>query len=283
MADYRLLIGDPSYSSWSLRGWLAFTIAHIPVNLEITRFYEPGFTEDVKAFYPAKTVPAVVCSDGSVWTDSLAIIEELASRHPEAELLPNDPVQRATARSLMAEMHSGFSALRSACPMNTRTAYSNVPVSEAVQDDLNRLEQLWSQRNSLWLFGPYSAADACFAPVAARIASYNLPVSEAAQAYVDAHLNSVPFRQFRALGLTFDPQATYIRDFPEVAWPGPSPLPALATNRTDSVNKTCPYSGKPVRYYLEFDSKVYGFCNARCRDKTMFDPEAWPDFIAITA
>ena len=283
MADYRLLIGDPSYSSWSLRGWLAFTIAQIPVDLEITRFYEPGFTEDLKAFYPARTVPAVICSDGSLWTDSLAIIEELASRHPEAGLLPDDPIQRATARSLMAEMHSGFSALRSTCPMNTRTAYTEAPVTEAVLEDLNRLEQLWSQRDGLWLFGPYTAADAYFAPVAARIAGYSLPVSESTQAYIDAHLKSVPFRQFRALGLTFDQQKTYIRDVPEIAWPGPTPLTARATNRSGSVNKTCPYSGKPVSHYMEFDDNIYGFCNSRCRDKTVFDPEAWPEFMSLVA
>ena len=84
MSDYTLLIGDPSYSSWSLRGWLAFQMANIPAKIQITRFYEPGFFEDLKPFHPAKTVPVVLCSDGSVWTDSLAIIEELATRHPQA-------------------------------------------------------------------------------------------------------------------------------------------------------------------------------------------------------
>ena len=145
-SDYTLLIGDPSYSSWSLRGWLAFSLGNIPVNLRITRFYQPGFAKDLEPFYPAKTVPAVLCSDGSVWTDSLAIIEELATRHPQSGLLPEDPAQRATARSLMAEMHSGFVALRSECPMNTRTAYAEPTVSAAVKEDLARLELLLSHR-----------------------------------------------------------------------------------------------------------------------------------------
>lgn len=281
-SNYTLLIGDPSYSSWSLRGWLAFSLGNIPVNLRITRFYQPGFAEDLEPFYPAKTVPAVLCSDGSVWTDSLAIIEELATRHPQSGLLPDNPRDRATARSLMAEMHSGFMALRSECPMNTRTAYTETPFSAEVKKDLDRLERLWSARSGKWLFGPYSAADAYFAPVAARIAGYSLPVSDQAQAYVDAHLDSIYFRQFRALGLTFDQQITYVRDFPEKPWPGPAPLKAKATNRTDSVNKVCPYSGKAVHEFLEFNGKIYGFCNPRCRDKTVIDPEAWPAFMALT-
>lgn len=279
--DYTLLIGDPSYSSWSLRGWLAFSLANIPVNLQITRFYEPGFAQDLKPFYPAKTVPAVLCTDGSVWTDSLAIIEELASRHPQSGLLPDNPAERAAARSLMAEMHSGFLALRSDCPMNTRTAYTQTPVSAAVKEDLDRLESLWSKRSGTWLFGAYSAVDAYFAPVAARIAGYSLPVSEQAQTYVDAHLRSTNFRQFRALGLTFDEQSTYRRDYHKKPWPGPAPLEAQATSRTDSVNKACPYSGKAVHDFLEFKGKVYGFCNPRCRDKTVIDPEAWPAFMAL--
>ena len=282
-SDYTLLIGDPSYSSWSLRGWLAFSLGNIPVNLRITRFYQPGFAKDLEPFYPAKTVPAVLCSDGSVWTDSLAIIEELATRHPQSGLLPEDPAQRATARSLMAEMHSGFVALRSECPMNTRTAYAEPTVSAAVKEDLARLELLWSHRKGTWLFDTYSAVDAYFAPVAARIAGYSLPVSEQTQAYVDAHLHSVYLRQFRALGLSFDEQSTYRRDYREKPWPGPTPLQARATSRTDSVNKLCPYSGKAVQDFLEFYGKVYGFCNPRCRDKTVFDPEAWPAFMALTA
>ena len=99
--------------------------------------------------------------------------------------------------------------------MNTRTAYTQTPVSAAVKEDLDRLESLWSKRSGTWLFGAYSAVDAYFAPVAARIAGYSLPVSEQAQTYVDAHLRSTNFRQFRALGLTFDEQSTYRRDYHE--------------------------------------------------------------------
>ena len=286
MTDYTLLIGDPSYSSWSLRGWLAFKAFDIPVQVEVTRFYQDGFAQDLKPFAPAKTVPVVKASDGSLWSDSLTIIEELASRHPEAGLLPSAPVARARARSLMAEMHSSFGELRNLCPMNTRTAYEKTPMTEGLEKDLRRLELLWSitsQTDSPWLFDSYSAADAFYAPVAARIACYNLPVSEQASAYVKAHLNHLPFRQFRALGLTYAPQDFYFRDYPIADWPAPAPLEAkpIDAHIRDSLNQICPYSGKEVRYFLETNGKIFGFCNERCRDKTINDPEAWPQFMAL--
>ena len=284
MTQYDLLIGDPSYSSWSLRGWLAFSAFGIPTNSTITRFYEPGFHQDLAPFAPAKTVPVVRAADQSLWTDSLTIIEELASRHPEAGLLPADPVKRALARSLMAEMHSSFSALRTECPMNTRLAYEDVPISDALAADLARIDALWAVTEDSagpWLCGDYSAADAFYAPVAARIAGYSLPVSETSKKYVEAHLTHLPFRQFRALGLTFPAQETYNRDYAVKAWPGPKPLVATATSHTNAVNETCPYSGKAVTDFLEMDGKVYGFCNPRCRDKTVNDPAAWPAFMAL--
>ena len=286
MTSYHLLIGDPSYSSWSLRGWLAFKAFDIPVHVEVTRFYQPGFAQDLKPFAPARTVPVVKASDGSLWADSLTIIEELASRHPDASLLPSDPVARAKARSLIAEMHSSFGALRSLCPMNTRTAYETTPITDDLQKDLERLELLWSitnQTDSPWLFDSYSAADAFYAPVAARIACYNLPVSKQAYAYVSAHLTHLPFRQFRAIGLTYAPQDFHKRDYPVTDWPAPAPLAAKACQAKpqDSLNQICPYSGKEVAYFLEISGKIFGFCNERCRDKTVNDPEAWPQFMTL--
>ena len=287
MTSYKLLIADPSYSSWSLRGWLCFAAFNIPVSVQVTRLYEPQFTTDLAAFSPrARTVPTATASDGAEMTDSLTIAEELAQRHPEAGLLPASPQARALARSLMAEMHSGFHTLRGDCPMNTRNAYANSPVSDALLRDLQRLESLWQPRKSPWLFGEsYSAADAFFAPVAARIAGYNLPVSPDARAYVEAHLHHLPFRQFRAWGQTFAAQDSYRRDYPPADWPGPVPLAARAVDAdaADSVNKSCPYSGRPVTDFLEFSGNIYGFCNPQCRDKTVLDPVAWPAFMALVA
>ena len=284
MTQYDLLIGNPSYSSWSLRGWLGFSAFDIPMNVKTTSTNEPRFYEDLSPFAPAKTVPVVRAADQSLWTDSLTIIEELASRHPEAGLLPADPVKRALTRSLMAEMHSSFSALRTECPMNTRLAYEDVPISDALAADLARIDKLWTvtdDSSGPWLCGDYSAADAFYAPVAARIAGYGLPVSETSKKYVEAHLNHLPFRQFRALGLTFPENKAYKRDYAVKAWPGPKPLVATATSHTKAVNEACPYSGKAVTDFLEMNGKVYGFCNPRCRDKTVNDPAAWPAFMAL--
>ena len=286
MTNYHLLIGDPSYSSWSLRGWLAFKAFDIPVQVSTTRFYQDGFAQDLKPFAPARTVPVVKASDGSLWADSLTIIEELASRHPDAGLLPHNAIARAKARSLIAEMHSSFTALRSQCPMNTRIAYAKTPVADDLAKDLERLELLWSiasESEGPWLFENYSAADAFYAPVAARIAGYNLPVSQRSMAYVQAHLNHIPFRQFRALGLTYAAQDFYKRDYPVTDWPAFTSIKATAidAHASDSLNKTCPYSGQDVAYYLDINGKIFGFCNERCRDKTIHDPEAWPTFMKL--
>jgi glutathione S-transferase len=166
--------------------------------------------------------------------------------------------------------------------------YEGFAPSEAVKADLDRLEELWALARSRhgtdtpWLFGAYSLADVFFAPVAARITGYGLKVGPEAQAYVAAHLADPAFRRWRALGLTvsYDPEP-YAMDLPHLPWPGPNPLPARAVETGPSVNEACPYSGEPVSDFLEFEGKVYGFCNPTCRDKTVNDPEAWPAFMAL--
>lgn len=283
---YDLLIGDQGYSSWSLRGWLLFDAFGIPCTLHRARLYTDSFESRLKEFAPARTVPALRLPGGVVVADSLAIAEELASRHPDAGIWPEDPSARAIARSLACEMHSGFSALRNHCPMNLRTSYQDCAPTPEVLDDLDRLQTIWAwareRSGGPWLCGDYSAADVFFAPVAARIAGYNLPVRAPAAAYVSAHLAHPSFRQWRAMGLSDGPdQENYRREFPTRPWPGPVPLPAHAVEHGPSVNDTCPYSGKPVTHFLEMDGDIYGFCNAFCRDKTVADPAAWPDFMHI--
>jgi glutathione S-transferase len=229
-----------------------------------------------------------VFDDGAVVSESLAIAEELASRHPEAGIWPAHARARATARTLAAEMASGFSALRNACPMNLRHAYSGFASSAEVDADLRRIERIWAHARATcggdtpWLCGAYSAADAFFAPVAARIAGYGLDVAEDARAYVAAHLADPAFRRWRAMGLVQGADLPwYARDLARVAWPGPVPRPAEAVAEGPAVNDTCPYSGKPASHFLTFDGATYGFCNAFCRDKTAADPEAWPAFMAL--
>jgi glutathione S-transferase len=282
-----LLIGDRAYSSWSLRGWLLFEAFGLPVSVRSTRMYSDAFARDLDAFAPARTVPVVRTPEGGLWTDSLAIAEGLAEAHPEAGHWPAEPRARAAARSLAAEMHSGFGALRSACPMNLRTASGGFAPDQAVLADLARLETLWAHARTLagdgpWLFGPYTAADAFYAPVAMRIAGYGLPVSDAARAYVDAHLRHPPLRRWRAMGEAEDRTLdVYPIHPPARPFPMPAPLPARAVDAGPSVNAACPYSGGPVTHFLEAEGRVWGFCNAFCRDKTAADPEAWPAFAAL--
>ncbi len=283
---YDLVIGDRAYSSWSLRGWLLFDAFGIAVKTYSARLYTDELATMLRDYFPGRTAPTMRTPDGVVVPETIAIAEELASRHPDAGLWPADPKARAVARVLVAEMHTGFTALRSHCPMNLRVSYTTCEPPEPVLADLRRLEALWAwalqQTGGPWLAGAYSAADAFYAPVASRIASYNLPVSADAMTYVQAHLAHTSFRQWRAMGLVDGAdQEFYRRDWPQRPWPGPVPIAAHAVKGTEAVNAICPYSGKPVTHALEMKGIRYGFCNAFCRDKTMADPQAWPKFMAL--
>ena len=284
---YDLVIGDRAYSSWSLRGWLLFDAFDIPVKLHVARLYTDELPNLLKDFFPGKTAPTIRTPDGVVVPETIAIAEELASRHPNAGLWPADPKARAIARVLAAEMHAGFTALRSHCPMNLRVSYTDCAPPPEVLADLQRLETLWAWAqketgSSPWLCGAYSAADAFFAPVATRIATYNLPVNAQAMAYVQAHLAHPSFRRWRAMGMVDGAdQDFYRRDYPRRPWPGPVPLPARPADGTQAENTVCPYSGAPVTHVLELQGRRFGFCNAFCRDKTVADPEAWPKFMQL--
>ncbi|MEM6636609.1 MAG: glutathione S-transferase [Pseudomonadota bacterium] len=285
---YVLAIGDYTYSSWSLRGWLLFEAFSIPFKTQLIDFSAAAVADQLGAFRPARTVPAMKLADGTVIGDSLAIGEELASRHPEQAYWPADPTARSIGRSLAAEMHSSFTGLRSYCPMNLRQAYSDVPVDDGVQDDLKRLEQLWSwaraetKPNGPWLIGDYSIADVFFAPVAARIAGYGLQVGPEAQAYVSAHLAHAPFRRWRAMGFARGAVLPrYAKPYSVAPWPGPKTLAAEPVTSGPSENALCPYSGTDVTHFLQVDGRVFGFCNAFCRDKTIADPLAWDSFRGI--
>lgn len=285
---YDLVIGDRAYSSWSLRGWLLFDAFGIAVKTHRARLYSDELPQMLRAYPPAKTAPTMRTPDGVVVPETIAIAEELATRHPQAGIWPADPKARAVARVLAAEMHAGFAALREHCPMNLRQSYQDCAPPAQVLADLDRLEVIWDWArlqtgSTVWLCGDYSAADAFFAPVTARIAGYNLPVSARASAYVAAHLAHPSFRRWRAMGLVDGAdQPFYRRDYPTRPWPGPVPLPATAVTGTAAENTACPYSGDPVADVLELGGRRFGFCNAFCRDKTVADPQAWPAFMALT-
>ena len=284
---YDLVIGDRAYSSWSMRGWLLFDAFGIPVKTHLARLYSDELPTMLRDYSPAKTAPTMRTPDGVVVPETIAIAEELASRHPEAGIWPQDPKARAVARVVAAEMHAGFGALRSHCPMNLRVSYTDCAPPAEVLADLARLETVWAwakaQTGGAWLAGDYSAADAFYAPVAARIAGYNLPVSRQAMDYVQAHLAHPSFRRWRAMAqVDGADQDFYRRPWPQRPWPGPTVLTARAVEGTQAENSACPYSGRAVTHVLAMDGRRFGFCNAFCRDKTVADPEAWPAFMALT-
>ena len=180
---YRLSTGDKAYSSWSLRGWLLLAAFDLRFEDQPVKMYHPEFDALKVAKAPARAVPTLEWDQGGkthrVW-DTLAIAETLAERHRHAGIWPEDPGHRAIARTLAAEMHSSFSALRGACPMNIHRAPAPLKdPPEGVADDVARLGELWSwalaETGGPWLGGPtFSAADAFFAPVALRLHEYVL-------------------------------------------------------------------------------------------------------------
>lgn len=192
-----LYIGNKNYSSWSLRPWLLLTQAQIPFEEVVVRFdsFAAGssFKQTIGGINPVGKVPVLV-DDGFVVWDTLAIAEYLAERFPEKHLWPADARARARARSVCAEMHSGFTALRSHCPMNIEASLPEIGRivwrdQAGVRADLARLESMWGEllaaHGGPMLFGEFSIADAYFAPVCSRIRTYALPVSAPVAAYVE--------------------------------------------------------------------------------------------------
>ncbi|MEM9717211.1 MAG: glutathione S-transferase [Pseudomonadota bacterium] len=281
---YELAIGDRLFSSWSLRGWLLFNKFGIPVSVKHGRMYSDAFPALLEDFQPSRTVPAAKLNGNIVW-DSLAMAEMLYEIHPDAAMWPGDIAARGIARSVTAEMHSGFTALRSACSMDLRRHYPDFEANEDVMKDVARIERLWSlcrehATDGEWLFGDYSIADVFYAPVAMRFATYGLAQSDFAKAYVESHLKDKTFRRWRAMGFAENFQQTvYDLDLVVAPWPGPTPWAAKPVDGADSINDKCPYSGDVITHVLELDGKRWGFCNAFCRDKTVADAEAWTDFV----
>ncbi|WP_299601867.1 glutathione S-transferase [uncultured Tateyamaria sp.] len=222
---YDLYIGDRTFSSWSLRGWLMLEKFGLPYRTHMIGLYSGTMVDDLAALAPARLVPTLKLPDGTVVGESIAMAETLAEQNPDAGLWPKDPTARATARWLCAEMASGFSALRGACAMQLQHVNTEFEVSEAVRTDLDRIETLWTHAASFktdgpWLFGTYSLADVFYAPVCARIVGYDLPVSDMARTYCMTTLADPAFKAWRAEGLktVYDP-FPYDMGLPTTDWP----------------------------------------------------------------
>ena len=189
-----LWIGNKKYSSWSMRAWLVcrhFDIEFTEHLVQLDGLADGIFKQTIQSMSPVGKVPTLVIDDFSIW-DSFAICEFLAEQFPQKLLWPQDTLERARARSLCAEMHSGFSALRSYCPMNIHADLKELGQQlwqqhADLRNDLQRVEQIWElhEQTGDFLFGKFSIADAFFAPVVMRVISYGLPTNQKSQAYMN--------------------------------------------------------------------------------------------------
>lgn len=225
---YELFIGDRLFSSWSLRGWLMLAAFDLPHTVRMTDLYGAGFRDDLAALHPARLVPVLRTPDGQVIGESLAMAETLAERHPNAGLWPADPILRARARWLCAEMASGFLALRAACPMQLAHVNKGFAPSQEIESDVARVEAIWDAARKLagarseWLLGPYCLADVFYTPVAARIVGYNLTVSAEAMNYCLQLLSTPHVRAWRRAGLEKEyVPFPYLNYEPLADWPVP--------------------------------------------------------------
>jgi glutathione S-transferase len=188
-----LVVGNKVYSSWSLRPWHLLRHGGVPFEEIVIPLYQEGSKEQILERSPSGKVPALLDGDLCIW-DSLAICETLAERFPDRCGWPRDAVARATARSVSAEMHSGFFALRHEMPMNAREKRTGVVPSAEAQADLERVATIWTEcrerfgRDGPWLFGAFSPADAMYAPVALRFWCYGAKLPSVAAAYRDTVL-----------------------------------------------------------------------------------------------
>ncbi len=201
-----LVIGNKNYSSWSLRPWIAMRAAGIPFEEKLIPLHQPGTKAEILKFSPAGKVPVLIDGDMVIW-ESLAILDHLAERFPQAGLWPADPKARAHARAVSAEMHAGFAPLRNHCPMNMRRAPAARSVPADVAVNVRRIDAIWSEcrarfgQGGPFLFGAFGAADAMYVPVVSRFATYKLDASPAARDYIAAVTTLPAWVQWRDAGI----------------------------------------------------------------------------------
>ncbi|HYL88669.1 MAG TPA: glutathione S-transferase family protein [Burkholderiales bacterium] len=186
-----LVIGNKNYSSWSLRPWLALKVLGVPFDEKRIALRRPETKAEILRHSPAGRVPVLKDGDTVVW-DSLAILEYLAEKYPQ--LWPGDRAERARARSMAAEMHSGFPALREHMSMNTRKRYAGKGRTPESMADVARIDEIWSQARGPFLFGSFTAADAMYAPVVLRFRTYEVKVRKTS--YMEAMLALPAMREW---------------------------------------------------------------------------------------
>ena len=203
----KLVIGNKNYSSWSMRPWLALRASNIAFEeIFVSLYTGEADKQRLLDFSRAGKVPILLDGDVRVW-DSLAIIEYVAERFPEKRLWPENPAQRAHARSISAEMHSGFAALRNECGMNLHRPVRAIELSADARANIARVQEMWTDCRARYgqagrfLFGAFSAADAMFAPVVHRFRTYAIAVTPETQAYMDTMMALPAFAEWTKAGL----------------------------------------------------------------------------------
>lgn len=206
-----LYIGNKLYSSWSLRPWIAMTALGIPFEETVIPLFDADFADRISEISDAGLVPVLVDGDIKVW-ETLAILEYLAEKYPDKNVWPVDRQVRAHARAVSSEMHAGFSALRSACPMNLGKRFAGKDRGLDVAANVSRLcaivgearGRFGASAGGPFLYGAFTAADAMYAPLLTRIDTYGIKVDDVTQAYIDAVLSSDAFGAWKMAALKED-------------------------------------------------------------------------------
>ena len=218
----KLIIGNKIYSSWSMRPWIAMKAANIPFEETVISLDAPNFKQVVGSASGSGKVPVLVDGEVGVW-ESLAILEYLAEKFPRAELWPSNSAARAMARAVSNEMHAGFAPLRRHMPMNMRRPVKKRELTPEVTTNIKRIEAIWTEcrarfgakADSSFLFGPYGAADAMYAPVVARLHTYGVDVGEVSRGYMEAVMRLPAWREWHAAAIG----EPWVLAEDEVDWP----------------------------------------------------------------
>ena len=201
-----LIIANKLYSSWSMRPWLVMTAFDIAFEETVIPLRREQTSEKIRAFSPSGKVPVLIDGEITVW-ESLAVIEYLAEKFPEKAIWPQSTEARACARSICAEMASGFLPLRKACPMNLGKRFAPKSWDGDVMASVDRVKELWRRTRAefagdgAFLFGDFTAADAMYAPVASRLATYGFELDDDTEAYTQAVFAHPAFEKWTAQAL----------------------------------------------------------------------------------
>jgi glutathione S-transferase len=215
-----LVIGNKNYSSWSFRPWIAMKVAGIAFDEVVISLDAPDFKSRVSKIAGTGKVPALDDNGIHVW-ESLAILEYLAERFPAAQLWPADAAARAEARAISSEMHAGFVPLRRACPMNMWRPVKKRELNDETVANVRRIEAMWADCRARhgsggpFLFGPFCAADAMYAPVVARLHTYDVEVDATARTYMAAMRALPAWREWETAAL----KEPWVLAEDEVDWP----------------------------------------------------------------